>query len=124
CSLSLFAHKRGKSSVGGDQDPHPRAMDNDHVQPSKKRSFDAISREHTHIPDTTQADREGGGWQCSPSPHAEETISTDADAADGVGQFQTIPPVPHKEDASTGGRETGKCVESMIGAVYANRTGE
>lgn len=39
-------------------------------------------------------------------------------------QISQIPPVPHKEDASTGGRETGKCVESMIGAVDANRTGE
>ncbi|CAM9157646.1 unnamed protein product [Ectocarpus sp. 13 AM-2016] len=98
-------------------------MDNDHVQPSKKRSFDAISQENPTTPDTPEADSEGGGWQCSPSPHAAGTISTDAEAADRVGQFQTIPPVPHTEDASTGGKETGKCVESMIGAVDANRTG-
>ncbi|CAB1103425.1 unnamed protein product [Ectocarpus sp. CCAP 1310/34] len=97
-------------------------MDNDHVQPSKKRSFNAISQENPPTPDTPEADRERGGWQCSPSPHAAETSFTDADAADRVGQYRTIPPVPRKEDASTGGRKTGRCVESMIGAVDANRT--
>ncbi|CAM9381755.1 unnamed protein product [Ectocarpus fasciculatus] len=95
-------------------------MDNGNVQPSKKRSFDEISREPIPTsPDTAEADREGGeGWQCSPSPHAAATISTDTDAADRLGQILT------KEDASKGGGETGKCVEGMISDVDANRTGK